>query len=296
MLSWLPGRRRTTAPAKTSEGSVEPGARLDLPRKFETRAPAPANVIDLFEGSWALSRETLTSLSEGGAPAPGEFRVSDFDVEDIRPKVAADALGIVPGSLDGMRILELGPLEGFHTWRLLKLGAAHVTAVEANAAAYLKCLAVKELWGLQNAEFLLGDCIGFLDAGSDQYDIIFCSGLLYHMEDPYDLIRAMAARSSRILVWTHFWYVDSDLKPRVIVDRGGLELTYFANAYLDTRSLPKFWGGNRDMSHWLPKSDILRIFESFGFATTVHREGVAHDIPWLLMTAKRERAGRAPGD
>ena len=256
----------------------------------------PANVIDLFEGTWALSRGTLASLSEGGSPMPGEFRVSDLDDEDIRPKVAADALGLVPGSLEGMKILELGPLEGFHTWALLKLGAAHVTAVESNAVSYLKCLAVKELWGLRDAEFLLGDCIAFLDAGADQYDMIFCSGLLYHMEDPYDLVRAMAARASRILVWTHFWHTESELKPRSVVNRGGLELTYFANAYLGTRSLPNFWGGNRRVSHWLTKSDILRIFGSFGFATTIHREGVAHDMPWLLMTAERARAGRGSSD
>lgn len=296
MLRWLPGWRRTATPVKTEEANIEPGARLDLPRKFETRAPAPGNVIDLFEGSWALSRATLSSLSAGGLPMPGEFRTSDADDEDIRPQVAADALGIVPGSLEGMNILELGPLEGFHTWRLLNLGAAHVTAVEANAVAYLKCLAVKELWRLRDAEFLLGDCIGFLDASAEQYDMIFCSGVLYHMEDPYDLVRAMAARSSRILLWTHYWYTESDLKPRATVRRGDLELTYFANAYLDTRDQSNFWGGNRHVSHWLPKSDILRIFESFGFATTVHREGVAHDIPWLLMTAEREPAGCTPTD
>ncbi len=37
-----------------------------------------------------------------------------------------------------MNILELGPLEGAHTYQL------RILAIEANAEAFLKCLVVKE--------------------------------------------------------------------------------------------------------------------------------------------------------
>jgi hypothetical protein len=43
----------------------------------------------------------------------------------------------------GKRILELGPLEGGHTCMLSRAGAASITSIESNTAAFLKCLIVQ---------------------------------------------------------------------------------------------------------------------------------------------------------
>ena len=72
-------------------------------------------------------------------------------VTDSRVPLAARFLGS-NGRLDGVDILELGPLEAGHTYALAQLGA-NITAVEANAEAYLKCLLVKELLGIDKAKF-----------------------------------------------------------------------------------------------------------------------------------------------
>ena len=65
--------------------------------------------------------------------------------------------------MDGFRILELGPLEGAHTYQLEKLGAAEIVAIEANKEAFLKCLIIKELAQLERARFLLGDFVTYLE-------------------------------------------------------------------------------------------------------------------------------------
>ena len=54
----------------------------------------------------------------------------------------AQYLGFEPGSLQGMNILELGPLEATHTYQLAKLGADRVLAIEAEYGSFLKCLVV----------------------------------------------------------------------------------------------------------------------------------------------------------
>ena len=66
------------------------------------------------------------------------------------------------GGVRDLSILELGPLEGGHTYWLEKMGAKSILALEANTRAFLKCLVVKEVYGLERAKFLCGDFMGFL--------------------------------------------------------------------------------------------------------------------------------------
>lgn len=248
-------------------------------KKFERRAPHPCNAIELFEGAWARPLLEYPGVREGD--------LSRVVNSDPRPQMAADHLGLSRGSLNGFKILELGPLEGFDTWQLLKLGADHVTAVESNTSAYLKCLIVKELFHLQNCRFLLGDCLEFLEETAESYDMIYCSGVLYHMIDPYQLIRAISAHTSRVFVWTHYCHLDNKKRQREVVTRGELQLTYFPHPYLDTVDIPKFWGGNQPMSNWLCKQDIVRIFESFGFSCSILDEVEDPDLPSIFMVATR---------
>src|SRR5437764_1323074 len=70
--------------------------------KFELRPPSHQNAVDIFDGKWASNfAEVCPELRAGQTPL--------FTV-DRRPGDAARLLGI-NGRLDGMRVLELGPLE-----------------------------------------------------------------------------------------------------------------------------------------------------------------------------------------
>src|ERR1044072_4088612 len=102
-------------------------------RKFETRAPDVANAIDIFAGHWAVDLSTINPAWRGGPISlAGDNRVA----------LAARALG-QGGRLDGMRVLELGPLEAIHTHQLAELGARRIVSIETNVEAYLKCLVMK---------------------------------------------------------------------------------------------------------------------------------------------------------
>jgi len=140
-----------------------------LSSKFEVRPPSPQNAVDIFSGKWASDLSQVCAVSGTGS--------ADLFVGDPRPKMAAETLGNSHARLDGLHILELGPLEAAHSFQLEQLGAASITAVEANAEAFLKCLIVKELLGLKVCHFLLGDVIEFASKTDRKFDIVFCSGI-----------------------------------------------------------------------------------------------------------------------
>ena len=230
--------------------------------KFELREPSQQNAVDLFADSWASDfAEICPDLTAGKSP---------FFTMDPRPKDAARLLG-VNGRLDGMRVLELGPLEGGHTYQLEQLGADSILSIEANAEAYLKCLITKEITGLRNACFLYGDFTKYVASTTDTYDLIFCSGVLYHMIDPIALIMAMGKISDKCFVWTHYYDKKHYKGPKRSVRSDprypGVKL-YVLNFDEQGMDSGTYFGGNRPISVWLSRGDILATFKKAGFSNS----------------------------
>ncbi|HTI67053.1 MAG TPA: DUF1698 domain-containing protein [Caulobacteraceae bacterium] len=249
---------------------------------FELRAPSVQNAVDLFEGQWATD---LSDVLPGIEAGPHRM------FTDHRPRQAAERLGTA-GRIDGLSVLELGPLEGAHTWQLEQLGAAEVLGVEANATAFLKCLVVKEALGSARSRFMLGDFSEFLRGGGRRFDLIFASGVLYHMADPLDLVALICAASDRCFVWTHYY------DPARCPDRtphaaslGGYEAVYHRRPY-DPKG-GRFWGGNRDIASWMDRDAILGAFRHFGLdRVEVIEEAPDHvNGPAFTFVARRTGAG-----
>jgi SAM-dependent methyltransferase len=248
--------------------------------KFELRAPSAQNLIDIFSGKWA---------SNIGRVYPGLNAGTAELFADPRPTLAAQLLG-TNGRLDAMNVLELGPLEAGHTYQLEQLGA-NITAVEANCEAYLKCLLVKELLNLRNARFLLGDFSRFLEETALRFDVIFASGVLYHMPDPLKLIQLIANRTGKCFVWSHYYdpdhYPGAERTRRTVKHEAG-RFTYYELEYPDM-NLDVFWGGNRPVASWLTRKDMLNAFRVFGFEKiSVVQEQIDHPFgACMSFTAQR---------
>lgn len=223
-------------------------------QKFHDLIPSPQAAIDIFKGRWASSFPELDPpVVAGGSPL--------FTI-DHRPRQAGAAFGGETARLDGFKVVELGPLEGGHTYQLEGLGA-DVIAIEGNAEAYLKCLIVKEILGM-NSKFLLGDFIKYLEAVEQPFDLVFASGVLYHMVQPLRLIELICKASDRAFLWTHYYDPErcSDFQGAVI-EHGGLSIEHFRKGYGD-QTHGQFWGGLADAACWLPRDEILRAFQAFG--------------------------------
>jgi hypothetical protein len=269
-----PGGERPT-PSQSNEAAT-----TDSLLRFEQRLPSAQTAVDLFAGRWASDLRPLLGVDNTGA-AP-------LFTDDVRPQQAANTLGH-GGRFDQMTVLELGPLEAAHSFSLEKLGAAEVTAVEASAEAFLKCLIVKEILQLARCHFLYGDAVRYLEATESTFDLVFCSGVLYHMEDPVRLIRLVAGVTDRCFVWSHYYDPDRHPVPFRPVDYSsdGFRATYWSHTYGDRSS--QFWGGNRPTAVWLERDSLIEAFRSCGLTEiTVIQEDNAHpNGPSITFAAQR---------
>jgi hypothetical protein len=88
--------------------------------------PNAQSTVDIFKGEW------LSVL-------PGGLNSGWADLFNVSRVAWPNSLF----NISGKSVLELGPLEGGHSFALHHIGAATITAVEANSRAFLKCLIIK---------------------------------------------------------------------------------------------------------------------------------------------------------
>lgn len=239
--------------------------RFDLVNSYYvTSAPSPQNALDIFRGEWSSKLPPpLDGCQAGHMELFQDGRIT-WLISEV-------------GDLRGRHILELGPLEGGHSYMLERAGAESITAVEANTHAYLRCLVVKELLDMQRVKFLCGDCVEYLRSPDcPQFDIGVASGILYHVANPAELIALLAQHcQAYIFVWTHY-YDDAWAKSQGFQKRfpfaekntyAGFSHT-LVRQYYDDKGLraPSFCGGSRPFSNWMYREEILACLKYFGFS------------------------------
>jgi Protein of unknown function (DUF1698) len=182
--------------------------------KFVTSAPTPQNAVDAVPDRWAS--RFPPPHSEVAAGKVGLFA-------DSRISWAFEQLG----GIEDKTVLDLGPLEGAHSYMAQEAGASQIVGVEANRMAFLKCLVTKELLDLRRCSFLCGDLMQYLSTNSEQFDVCIASGILYHMVEPIRLIELISSSASSLIMWTHI-YDDAALKHKDLAGRlsPGREVVY----------------------------------------------------------------------
>jgi hypothetical protein len=173
------------------------------------------------------------------------------------------------------RVLELGPLEAGHTYMIHQFGAQHITAVEANSRAYLKCLVVKEIYQLSNAHFLLGDAFEYMKNTQEHFELTVASGILYHSTSPPEFIEQCCRISDRVFIWTHYFnpaimgnYANLQGKCEKTQDitYKGRTITAMQFDYLASLDWGGFCGGPAPYSLWIKKEEIFEIFKENGLS------------------------------
>jgi Protein of unknown function (DUF1698) len=225
---------------------------------YVTSAPGPQNALGIFQGEWSsILPAPLTDFQAGSASLFNDSRVTWF-VEEV-------------GGIEGRSVLELGPLEGGHSFMFERLGAREVIAIEANTRAYLKCLIIKELLDLRRVRFLCGDFLEYLRTDGTDFDLVFASGVLYHMRNPAELIALMAQRCRQhLFLWTHYYVPSlsaSHLRRFTTSDgeHAGFRHTLYRQKYGSTAYIRGFCGGSAPFCCWMSRDDILRCLDYFGF-------------------------------
>jgi hypothetical protein len=279
-----PSLARVLRAAGTSRRLVS-NASLARRQGFVTSAPSPQTAIDAVPDSWAS--RFPPPLDDTHAGAAELF-------EDPRVKWAFERIG----GVSNQKVLDLGPLEGAHSYMAERAGSSQVVGVEANRKAFLKCLVTKELLNLQRCSFRCGDVTQFLDTTSERFDVCIACGILYHMVEPVRLIELISRVASRIVVWTHVFDEPALTNPNLAgklvgpqeVDYEGFVHRIYRHSYgLDSR-LTGFFGGTQAHSAWLPRDELLRALEHFGWANIEigFDEPMHPNGPALALVASRE--------
>lgn len=247
--------------------------------EYNETAPSSQSMFDIFEGEW------LTAFPE--------VKTGEVDLfDDERVKWAGQKVN----GWSGKSVLEIGPMEGAHTFSLEQSGA-NVTAVESNRRCFQKCLIVKQHFGL-DGDFLFGDGQKYMEATPNRYDVVMAFGVLYHLRSPAEFIESAARVGKSICLWTHYYDEDAvgargDLSIRFSKSAQNFKfrtksLTAYKQYYLAGRAQPQFCGGSAPHSLWLTKSSIFTIFDELGFTITDFNDNVAHKHgPSILLVAHK---------
>jgi hypothetical protein len=247
-------------------------------------APSPQSTIDLIDG-WHSAFPANAGIETGGYAKV---------FEDPRVSWAIERLG----SVDGANILELGPMEGGHTYMLDRAGAKKIVAIEGFKRGYLKCLIAKELLDIRSANFLLGDFVAWLEADRRKFDIIWASGVLYHMTEPLKLLQLIAEHTDKIFLWTHYYPDDfaptQPFRPPLVgikqVPFEGKLIPHFERRYVMTNR-HSFCGGVYSGCAWLRRGDILNALSFLGLSKIdIAFEQTDGDEPSFALVARREGA------
>jgi hypothetical protein len=77
-----------------------------------------------------------------------------------------------------------------------------VVAVEGRSENVERAQVVQHALGVENAEFVIGNLETMDIAALGSFDAVFCTGLLYHLPRPWELLARLATVSERLFVWT----------------------------------------------------------------------------------------------
>jgi SAM-dependent methyltransferase len=224
--------------------------------------PSDQNILDMFEGEWSSAMPVASGLKT----LPGTAAL----FEDSRIDWASGFFG----GYSGKDILELGPLEGGHSYMIQKAGAKSVTSIESNRRAFQKCLCVKEVFNLDRVQFKLGDFNEYLKYPSRHFDAVIASGVLYHMTDPVTSLINMTKVSDQIFLWTHYYdqkILNSGAQTRthfvephavIVNDFNGTGARRYYQSSLEWNG---FCGGSEPHAVWLSKDTILAVLKNQGF-------------------------------
>ena len=110
-------------------------------------------------------------------------RGKDADVNPYRLQRLVRMITDLYGSFKGLRVLDIGSFEGAHSIEFALRGS-QVLGVEGRDANLAKARFAQEILGLTNVEFVKDDVRNISVDKYGQFDVVLCSGILYHLDEP----------------------------------------------------------------------------------------------------------------
>jgi len=213
-------------------------------------------------GPWTAMAIRLDDGSYTREPAP-DYRLR---------RLLQTAQDLVGKPLSQCRVLDLACLEGHYAIEFA-LHGAETLGIEGRAASVAKCEFARRNLGLERARFEQDDVRNLSRDRHGVFDIVICSGLLYHLpaRDAQALIAAMHDTCSRLLIIDTF----VSLEGRSAVDIDGVERRgHFYGEHDPNESAKeresKLWASlDNDSSFWFTEPSLMNMLSAEGFTSVI---------------------------
>lgn len=205
-------------------------------------------------------------LPDGSQTLPGVTPVTEGGI--CQAALRTFGLFLKPGD----SIADLGCLEGGYAAAFAAAGY-DVLGVEARAGNYAKCEHVERELGLPNLGFVQADVRDWLP--TEEFDGVFCCGLLYHLDAPVAFLRLLGKVTRRVLI------VQSHYSAMMTEVHEGARGHWFADSAAEETP----WGSHGNTSSfWLGKGDLLQAISDAGFGCVFEQHDYRTDIAAGLHT------------
>ena len=185
-------------------------------------------------------------------------------------------------------ILELGSLEGAHTFILAQRpGVERVLAIEGRETNLRKARFLQRLLKVPNAEFVQAN-LENADLGRfGTFDAVFCSGLLYHLPEPWKLLEQLPGSAPLLFIWTQY----AAEEEAGDVGHGLRGKTYIEGGPDEPLS------GLSTSATWLTLASLREVLTRSGYATIeiIHDDVTHQNGPAVTIGARRLGASEAFG-
>jgi SAM-dependent methyltransferase len=185
------------------------------------------------------------------------------------------------------RVLELGCLEGGHTFPLARI-AREVVAIDARTdnldrARWLQ----HDVMRRPNISFLQADLEHFDLSVLGPFDVTFNVGLLYHLPEPWVLLERLAPVTRAMFLWTHV----AAAHHACVEDNGYWGMPYAEGGPADPLS------GTSRLSFWPTLESLREMLGNSGFDEGVVLEMDEDHIhgPAVLMSCRSRLADNVGG-
>jgi hypothetical protein len=167
-----------------------------------------------------------------------------------------------------LRILDLGSLEGFYSLEFASHGA-EVVAIEGRESNNVHARFAAEVLEYRNVQFITDDVRNLSREKYGQFDVVFCSGILYHLTgaDACQFLSSIKEVCKQLtIIDTHV-----GLNPECSIRWEGHSYSGFVyreHAPEDTPKLKesKRWASlDNETSFWFTKPSLLNLLRDVGF-------------------------------
>lgn len=227
---------------------------------------------------------------------------------------------VFPGDKQHLRLVDLGCLEGGYAVEFARMGI-QVLGVDVRESNILACNHVKSKTDLPNLEFVRDDALNIANHGT--FDIVFCSGLLYHLDKPKDFLETLSTATKKLVILqTHFSTSDLCVRsrlPKLVrkvlarmnvgksqVDRfvlsqmseneglAGRWFTEFSNKKtFNERESSKWASWDNRRSFWIQREYLLQAIQDVGFDLVMEQfDSLGPDIAESMIRGFYQQTGR----